>query len=76
MPASIISSSGRLVAEINRTLTLIDLVVTDSRDLVIFQHTQQLDLRAHRHVTDFVQEQSASVGVLKRTFAISNRIGE
>ena len=43
---------------------------------MFFEYSEQLDLRAHGHVTDFVEEQSASVGVLERTHTIAGRIGK
>ena len=42
---------------------------------MLFQHTQQFDLRAHRHIANFVQKQRTAIGVLKRAFAIGYRIG-
>ena len=52
------------------------LVVADAGDLVLFQHAEQLDLRAHRHVADFVEEQRAAVGELERADAVAVGVGE
>ena len=42
---------------------------------MFFQNPQQFDLRAHRHVADFVEEQRPTICVLEGSFAIGNRIG-
>ena len=52
------------------------LVVADARDLLLLQHAEQLDLRAHRHVADFVEEQRAAVGVLERADPIGVGVGK
>src|SRR5205814_86979 len=52
------------------------LVVADARDLMLFQHAEQLDLRAHRHVADFVKEERAAVGIFKGTDAVAMGISE
>ncbi len=71
--AAICCSRLRLVAETNADVDLDRVVRADARDLVVFQHAQQLDLRGHRHVADFVQKQRAAVGVLELADAIASR---
>src|SRR5579872_2946645 len=41
------------------------LVRPHARDLAVFQHAQQLDLRVHRHFADFVEKQRAAVGIFE-----------
>ena len=67
------SSRLRLVAESDAHVDLDRLVVADAGDLAALQHAQQLDLRGHRHVADFVEEQRAAVGVLELADAVASR---
>ena len=51
-------------------------VVSNPCDLLFFEHSKQLDLGAHGHISDFVEKQCPTVGVLKSTFTIRDRIGK
>ncbi len=52
------------------------IVRADARDLAALQHAQQLDLRGHRHVADFVEKQRAAVGVFELADPIGRGVGE
>ena len=55
---------------------LVRLVITNPGNLLLLEDSQKLDLSAHRHIADFIEKQSATVGVLKSPLAIRNRIGK
>src|SRR5690242_7238034 len=56
-----IAIAGRNQADIHPNR----LIVADARNLMILEHAQQLDLRAHRHVADLVEEERSAVGILE-----------
>ena len=49
---------------------------SDRSHFAFLQHPQQLDLQRERHITDFVQEQRAAVGRLKKPLMRGNRARE
>src|SRR6476660_7205960 len=49
---------------------------TDRTHFAVLQHAQELGLQGERHVTDFIQKQSPSVGSGNETFVIVGRTGK
>ncbi len=45
-------------------------------EALVLQHAQQLGLRLHRHVADFVEEDRAAVGHLEQALLAADRAGE
>ena len=52
------------------------LISADALDFTFFQHPQQFRLHGGRHVSDFVEEQSAAVGLLEFSGVARGRAGE
>ena len=48
----------------------------DRSDLALLEHAQQLDLKAHRHVADLVEEQRAVAAELEDALAVGLGVGE
>ena len=48
-------------------------VAADRADQVLLQHAQQLDLQAHRHVADLIEQQRAAFGGLEQAAMIAGR---
>src|SRR5688572_19133375 len=54
-------------------IRLDDATASDGTELTILQHTQQLDLQVSRHLTEFVEEQRASVCQLHQPGLVRHR---
>ena len=48
----------------------------DRAHLVFLQHAQQLDLQAHRHVADLIEQQGAAFGRLEQAYVVAGGAGE
>ena len=69
-------SRSRCVAAITRTSTGIVSLPPSRCKHFLLQHAQQLDLRAGRHVADFIQENRAVIGLLEPADAPQFGAGE
>jgi hypothetical protein len=52
------------------------IVSADAVELAILQHAQQARLQRRRHVTDFIEEQRAAIGLLEPSLALQRGPGE
>ena len=67
---------SRLVAQTKRTSTCRSRVSPTRRKVPVCDEAQQLGLQREIHLADFVEEQRAAVGELRRARAVFVRAGE